>query len=106
MRHGKRPPRPGSNPIITATLFVVLSLCNASYAQSTASIEGQVIDQNGAAVAGVEITAMGSGIGVRRKANTDDSGRYQIASLPVADYRIDARARGFQTQTVETVRLR
>ena len=105
MRPGKYPPRPGSNPIITAMLFAVLAQCSASYAQSTASIEGQAIDQNGAAVAGVEITANGSGIGVRRKAITDDSGRYQIASLPVADYRIDARARGFQTQIVETVRL-
>ena len=97
MKPAKQSLRRGSNRIITAMVVVVLSQCNASYAQSTASIEGQVIDQNGAAVAGVEITVIGSGIGVRRKSNTDDSGRYQIASLPVADYRIDARARGFQT---------
>ena len=82
---------------MAATLFLGLSLSRTASAQSTASIEGQVIDQNGAAVVGVEITVSGSGIGVRRKSNTDDSGRYQIASLPVADYRIDARARGFQT---------
>lgn len=74
-------------------------------AQSTGTLQGRVMDPNGAAVAGVEITAIGSGIGIRRESATDDSGRYQIASLPVGDYRIDARARGFQTQIVETVRL-
>ena len=94
-----------SKRIMAATLFLGLSLSRTAPAQSTASIEGQVIDQHGAAVAGVEISVIGSGIGIRRKSNTDDSGRYQIASLPVADYRVDARARGFQTQIVETVRL-
>jgi carboxypeptidase family protein len=94
-----------SKRIMAATLCLGFSLCRTAYAQSTASIEGQVIDPNGAAVSGVAITVIGSGVGVRRKSNTDDSGRYQIASLSVADYRIDARARGFQTQIVETVRL-
>ncbi len=74
-------------------------------AQSTGTLQGKVIDPDGAAVAGVEITVISSGIGLRRESATDDSGRYQIVSLPVGDYRIDARAPGFQTQIVETVRL-
>jgi hypothetical protein len=95
----------GSNHVITAIFLVVLSLCSTAYAQSTSSIEGLVTDQHGAVVPGTEITAVSSTIGVHRKTTTDQDGRYQIASLPVADYRIEARARGFQTQIVEIVRL-
>lgn len=100
-------PRTGSKRVITAILFVVISLCiaSSSNAQSTASIDGQVIDQNGAVVPGVEITVSNEAIGIHRRSVTDDSGRYQIVALPVADYRVDARARGFQTQIVEVVRL-
>jgi hypothetical protein len=42
---------------------------------------------------------------IHRKVTTDQGGRYQIASLPMADYRIEVRAQGFQTQIVEGVRL-
>jgi hypothetical protein len=58
--------------MITAMLFVVLSLCETAYAQSTASIEGQVTDQGRADVPGVEIILSGSAIGVHRKSTIDD----------------------------------
>jgi Carboxypeptidase regulatory-like domain len=105
--HLERPLRRGKpgGSIIKTMLFVVFSLCSAAYAQSTSSIEGLVTDQHGAVVPGTEITAISSAIGIHRQTTTDQDGRYQIASLPVADYRIEAGARGFQTQMVEIVRL-
>jgi hypothetical protein len=36
---------------------------------------------------------------------TDDSGRYQIAALPVGDYRLEVRAQGFHMRILERVRI-
>ena len=68
------------------TAVSVLLLCTPIQGQSTSSIEGQVTDQNGAVVPGAEITVLSSAINIHRKAITDQGGRYQIASLPMADY--------------------
>jgi len=88
-----------------STVVSVLFLCISILAQSTSSIEGQVTDQNGAVVSGAEITVICSASSIHRKATTDQGGRYQIPSLPMADYRIDVRAQGFKAQIVEGVRL-
>ena len=91
--------------IRTAPLFVVILLCNSVHAQSTASIEGQVNDQNGAVVSAVEITVVSRKIGIRRVAVTDTDGRYQVAALPVGSYRVEVRVHGFQTQIIESLTL-
>src|SRR4051812_6514669 len=70
--------------------------------QSTASIEGQVTDQNGAVVRGAEVAAVSRELGLRRTAVTDDAGRFQVAALAVGDYRIEVRASGFKTEVVES----
>src|SRR5262249_17833092 len=84
-------------------IIVLVSTC--AYAQSTASIEGLIADQHGAVINRAEITASDSLIGVTRQTITDDSGRYQIAALPVGDYRVEIRAQGFQTRIVERLRI-
>ena len=86
-------------------LFTFLFFCGSAHAQSTASIEGQVTDQNGAVVAGAEINAVNREIGITRTSTTDDAGRYQIAALPIGSYRVEVRARGFQTQLIENSRI-
>lgn len=74
-------------------------------AQSTASIEGLVTDQQGALIAGAEIAASDFAIGVERVSVTDVAGRYQIAALPVGDYRLEVRVNGFKTQIIERIRI-
>jgi len=74
-------------------------------AQATASIEGQVFDQNGAAIPNVKIVARSPAIGVERTALGDDAGRYLLAALPVGDYTIEVSAAGFKKQVVETLRI-
>ncbi len=88
-----------------AALFASVLFCSHVHAQSTASVEGQVTDQHGATVPGVEVTAVSREQGFRRAATTDDDGRFQIAALAVGAYRIEARAPGFQTQIVENTTL-
>ena len=94
-----------SSKTLIATFLLGLSLMSTAFGQSTTSIEGQVIDQDGAVVAGAGIIVSSSAIAIHRNAATDEHGRYQIASLPVGEYRIEIHARGFQTQIVGTVRV-
>jgi hypothetical protein len=84
-------------------VFLFFSTC--VYAQSTGSIEGLITDQHGALVAGAEIVARSAAIGLTRLAITDDSGRYQIAALPVGDYQLAVRANGFQTRILEHIQI-
>ncbi|HKE56749.1 MAG TPA: carboxypeptidase-like regulatory domain-containing protein, partial [Pyrinomonadaceae bacterium] len=88
-----------------AVLGAVLTVAMQGTAQSTASIEGQITDQNGAVVPGAEIKVVNAGIAMDRKSVTDDDGRYQMPSLPVGDYRLEVKARGFQTLVIERVRV-
>ena len=87
------------------TIFVLLLVCLPLHAQSTSSIIGQVTDEKGALIPGVEVTVRSSATGIERKAVTDSGGRYQFAALPVAEYRIEVRAKSFKTQIVEPVRV-
>lgn len=94
----------GSNVFRAATLLLVLCYVDAS-GQSTASIEGQIVDQNHAVVPSVEVKVICVAIAVSRTTLTDETGRYQITSLPVGDYRLEISAPGFQRQILEGVRL-
>jgi hypothetical protein len=89
--------------VFTVVALLVLRTCVP--AQSTASIEGLVTDQNGSVISGSEIIARNPAIGVMRRSVTDASGRYQIVALPVGDYRLEVAAKGFMTQMVESVRI-
>jgi hypothetical protein len=88
---------------LAVVVLLVLSCC--AHAQSTASIEGFITDQHGAFIADAEITARDPAIGVTRQAITDVSGRYQIVALPVGNYRLEIRARGFTAQVAEQVKI-
>lgn len=94
---------PKHSPLAVFVLCLLLSTCVR--AQSTASIEGLITDQHGALISAAEITAGDPSIGVTRRAVTDDSGRYQIAALPIGDYRLEVRAQGFQTLIRERIRI-
>src|SRR5215217_9162226 len=86
-------------------IALLLAVALTASAQSTASIEGQVVDQNGAVIAGVTITARNSAIAVERVTTSDVSGRYQIPALPVGNYTVAAGTTGFKQQIVGNLSL-
>ncbi len=98
---------PRSPRLIPAGMFIVVWLFAWTniHAQSSSSIEGQVVDQLGAVVPRVEVRVTSKTIGVDRATETDDDGRYEIPALPVGDYRLVVQAQGFNTQVVEPVRV-
>lgn len=90
-------------PGIGIALFISLLLAGALpiSAQSTASIEGQVVDQHGAVVAGVKLVARSPAIGVERVTLSDTGGRYQFPALPIGDYTLRVIGAGFKQQVTE-----
>ena len=82
-----------------------LAWCTTAQAQSTAAIEGQVIDPNGAAVPSVQIVATNAETSTSRRVVTDESGRYQLVGLNLGTYRVEVTGVGFQKQLIESLTL-
>src|SRR5688572_21074197 len=91
----------GSFSMKNSMRFIVLSLfvlCVSftAFAQtsSTGTIEGNVVDQNGAAVPGAIVTVKGPNLITPQTATSDESGRYRIANLPPGRYEVAIAAAG------------
>ena len=87
------------------TAFLLVALAGSAHAQSTGSLRGRVTDEQGAVVAGAQITARSQATGVERSTLTDRNGDYVIAALPVGSYRLEVRSQGFQTTVVSDILL-
>ncbi len=88
--------------IALATLLVPSPL----YAQSAGGdVSGKVIDQSGAPLPGVAITATNKATGAKRDDVTGADGSFVLRSLPVGDYAITAVLDGFSNVTVDDVHV-
>ncbi len=89
---------------IIACLVLLFVAC-ATFAQSggTGSIEGTIIDPQGAAVKGATVTATNSKTGVQVVRVTTDAGSYELPLLVPGDYTLTVTASGFQTVKQEHV---
>jgi len=77
-------------------LTICLVFAGHANAQSTASIQGTVTDASGAAVPNATITVRNEGTGEERVTQSDATGAYLVASLPVGRYRIEVKSPGMQ----------
>jgi hypothetical protein len=95
-----------------AVLLALGLLCHAPhrvFAQTvdTATLRGQVVDQNRAAIVGAEVVATNELTGLRREARTDESGAYNIAGLPLTGkYSLAINGNGFATAEQQDIELR
>ncbi len=89
----------------TVLAFCLHALLGTASAQSTATLEGRVVDQAGAVVAGALITVRHQETGVERVVKTDGEGNYQVAALPVGAYQVKIQLSGFQTQILESLTI-
>jgi hypothetical protein len=76
----------------------------AVQAQTTGSIGGAVIDQNGAVVPGAAITAKGQS-GQEFSATTSGNGTYNIPAVGSGLYTVTVTATGFKTSVTENVKV-
>ncbi|MCI0662412.1 MAG: TonB-dependent receptor [Acidobacteria bacterium] len=86
-------------------LAVLLFLTITAVAQSSATLQGTVVDQSGAVVASARVIVRNQATGLERTVQTDNSGNYQVAALPVGTYRIEVQGQGFTPQVVTDLTL-
>src|ERR1041385_463252 len=80
-------------------LFASLTVvsCVTAWAQATAQISGNVADQSGAVLPGVEVKATQTDTGVSRTSITNETGSYVLSNLPLGPSRVEASLTGFRT---------
>jgi len=81
---------------LSLALLLFAAAIGRAQTPDTAIIAGRVTDQSSAAVAGVEITAKNELTGLERSTQTDASGGYSLAGLPIGGtYTLTAHKAGF-----------
>jgi hypothetical protein len=90
--------------VILALATIIFSA--AAFAQDTASITGTVIDPSGAAISSAEVAVSNQAQGITRTAETNASGEYLFAGLPIGSYDISVTANGFKKYDAKGVILR
>jgi hypothetical protein len=65
--------------------------------ETTAIISGVVTDETGGLIPGVSIEVTNLDTGITRMTTTGDEGRYQVPTLSVGNYQVEASLAGFQT---------
>src|SRR6266404_6110962 len=89
-------------------LFVlgcVLMASHAAFAQTFGSIDGELRDTSGAAVAGVTVVAVNQGTNGARTTLTNDAGAYSFPSLAPGTYTLRAEKTGFKTVVRNQIEL-
>ena len=78
-------------------MAVIATVTAVAGAQTvTGSIRGLVTDPSGAVIPGTQITATNVNTGVKTKTTTDKAGNYNIQTLPIGSYVVDAARQGFK----------
>lgn len=87
--------------IYLSSAILLLATSVSASAQSTATVEGRVVDPQGAAVSSAKISLVNTDTSIERTTFTDDAGIYQIAAVPAGHYRLQVQATGFRTNIIE-----
>src|SRR3954470_21851018 len=70
-----------------------------SFAQSTGTVQGTVVDSSGAPIPNASVTVREENTGQERSIATDSAGFYFVPSLPVGTYRVEVKANGMAATT-------
>src|SRR6266581_4107339 len=81
---------------LLAVLALALCLTTAARGQDTATIVGTVLDSSGAVVPGAKVSVSNPERGFVRDVESNSSGEYTAARIPIGDYVVTAEATGFQ----------
>jgi len=78
--------------------LVGLAASPALFAQSASgTILGSVHDASGASIPGAAVSIVNQQTGFRREVPTDSNGDYELPYVPLGDYVVSAKAKGFKT---------
>src|SRR5579859_596519 len=83
--------------IVACALLLALSCATALQAQiTTAALRGSVTDEQGAAIAGAEVTITNVDTGFTRRMVSASDGEYNFPDLPLGTFKIRATHSGFK----------
>ncbi|MGH9755967.1 MAG: carboxypeptidase regulatory-like domain-containing protein [Blastocatellia bacterium] len=85
--------------------LMLAAFSSSAFAQSTATLQGSVTDQSGAAVSGAKVIVRNQATGFERIVQTDSDGNYQAAALQPGVYRVETQAQGFGPQAINDLAL-
>jgi len=91
-----------------ATLILTLLIASNAGAQTqitTGTIQGTVVDTNGAVVAGANVEIINIGTNASRTLTTDEDGRFVAPLLQPGNYRVTVSKQGFATAILENAVL-
>ncbi|PYV21494.1 MAG: hypothetical protein DMG27_20645, partial [Acidobacteria bacterium] len=80
-----------------SVLLVALLPASGLAQSSNATISGTVSDPTGAVVPGAEVTVSAESMGAVGKTVSGTDGSYTLPNLPQATYRLEVKAKGFET---------
>src|ERR1051325_5558754 len=86
---------------VACCLFALVGLAEAS----TASLSGDVVDQNGAVVPGAEVKIVNTATAFSRQTMTSNAGSYVFPLLPPGTYNVTVQRDGFSPVRVENLVL-
>src|SRR5262245_2780697 len=91
--------------LLSSVVLLLVASASAIAQQTTGNITGRVLDQQGAAMPGVSITAKHPATGLTRNEVTDAEGVYRVTALPVGVYEVVAELTGFQTVSKQDIEV-
>src|SRR5262245_52764846 len=86
---------------VLALVIVLDGVSGRAWAQSTATLQGAVVDTQGAVMPGVSVSIRNVATGLDRTTISDNAGQYVAASLQPGHYLVTAHIEGFQDQKAE-----
>jgi hypothetical protein len=86
-------------------VFLALSAPLALSQENAGSIQGKVVDSNGAAVAGAQVTISGPSLVRTLEATTGDDGSYLFGRVPVGAYTVSVAQSGFKSTKKDSVQV-
>jgi hypothetical protein len=92
------------NFVSASILFMLLAA--ATWGQdATGRVIGNITDPSGSPILGAQVTVTNTGTKIAHTASTDESGFYQVLSLPIGEYQVAVTAPGFRKEVFEHQQL-
>src|SRR5215831_12957932 len=83
---------------LCASILSIMVAFRPARAQVSSGISGVVVDSSGGTVSGAAVTVKNLETGATRTTTTEETGRYQVLSLPIGQYEVRATKQGFEEQ--------
>ena len=80
-------------------LVLALQASQTGWGQASSSVNGVVLDPQGATIAGARVSLVGEGTGLSRETVTGAQGGYTFEQVPPGGYSLTVTAAGFETST-------